>query len=112
MCSKTISDCVEAIIGAYYVGCGLRAALAGLKWLGVDAKIQEELIIQTILSAPAKTYLPKIDVIKMLEAKLGYAFSVQSILLEALTHPSLQESAERYSYQVLVDVILELTLAF
>jgi hypothetical protein len=46
----------------------------------------------------------KVDVIKMLEAKLGYAFSVKGLLLEALTHPSHQESAESYSYQVLVDV--------
>jgi dsRNA-specific ribonuclease len=34
MCSKTISDCVEALIGAYFVGGGLDAAFAFLKWLG------------------------------------------------------------------------------
>jgi endoribonuclease Dicer len=101
MCSKTISDCVEAVIGAYYVGGGFRAALAVLKWLGVDVEVGEELIIQTILSASMRTYIPK--VVEMLEAKLGYAFSVKGLLLEALTHPSHQEWAERYSYQVLVD---------
>lgn len=111
LCSKTISDCVEAVIGAYYVGGGLRAALAVLKWLGVDAEIEDELIIQTILSASMRTYLPKVDGIKMLEAKLGYAFSVKGLLLEALTHSSHQESAERYSYHVSLDVILELYLA-
>jgi endoribonuclease Dicer len=89
----------------------LKAALAVLKWLGVDAEIEEEMIFQTILNAPVKIYLPKINVIEMLEAKLGYAFSVKGLLLEALTHPSQQESSERYSYQVLVDVILELYLA-
>jgi endoribonuclease Dicer len=103
MCSKTISDCVEAVIGAYYVGGGFRAALAVLKWLGVDVEVGEELIIQTILSASMRTYIPKVDVIKMLEEKLGYAFSVKGLLLEALTHPSHQEWPERYSYQVLVD---------
>ncbi|CAM0884261.1 unnamed protein product [Alopecurus aequalis] len=113
MCSKTISDCVEALIGAYYVGGGLRAALAVLKWLGVDAEIEEELIIQTISSASMRTYLPKVDVIKMLEAKVGYAFSVKGLLLEALTHPSHQESAERYSYQrleFLGDAVLDILL--
>ncbi|KAK1669062.1 hypothetical protein QYE76_057221 [Lolium multiflorum] len=113
MCSKTISDCVEAIIGAYYVGGGLRAALYVLKWLGVDADIEEELIIQTILNASMRTYLPKVDVIKMLEAKLGYAFSVKGLLLEALTHPSHQESAESYSYQrleFLGDAVLDILL--
>jgi hypothetical protein len=78
--------------------------VAVLKWLGVDAEIEEELIFHTILSAPVKNYLPKIGVIGMLEAKLGYTFSSKGLLLEALTHPSHQESAESYSYQVLVDV--------
>ncbi|CAM0950731.1 unnamed protein product [Alopecurus aequalis] len=105
MCSKSISDCVEAVIGAYYVEGGLRAALAVLKWLGVDTEIEEELVIQAIMSASVKTYLPKIDVIEMLEAKLGYSFSVKGLLLEALTHPSQQQSLERYSYQVLGDIV-------
>ncbi|XP_044974254.1 endoribonuclease Dicer homolog 3a-like [Hordeum vulgare subsp. vulgare] len=114
MCSKTIADCVEAVIGAYYVGGGLRAALAVFKWLGIDAEIEEELIIQTILSAPVMTYPPKIDV-EMLEAKLGYVFSVKGFLLEALTHSSQQESAERYSYQrleFLGDVVLDILLTW
>uniref|UniRef100_A0ACD5XC55 Uncharacterized protein n=1 Tax=Avena sativa TaxID=4498 RepID=A0ACD5XC55_AVESA len=113
LCSKTISDCVEAIIGAYYVGGGLRAALAVLKWLGVNVEIEEELIIQTILSASMRTHLPKVDEIKMLEAELGYAFSVKGLLLEALTHPSHQESAERYCYQrleFLGDAVLDILL--
>jgi endoribonuclease Dicer len=82
--------------------------VAVLKWLGVDAEIEEELIFHTILSAPVKNYLPKIGVIGMLEAKLGYTFSSKGLLLETLTHPSERELAERYTYQVLVDVILEL----
>ncbi|KAL0407818.1 UNVERIFIED_CONTAM: Endoribonuclease Dicer3a [Sesamum radiatum] len=39
MGSKTISDCVEALIGAYYVGGGLTAALSLMKWLGVEAEV-------------------------------------------------------------------------
>ncbi|PNT71104.1 hypothetical protein BRADI_2g23187v3 [Brachypodium distachyon] len=115
MCSKTISDCVEAIIGAYYVGGGLRAAVAFLRWLGVDAEIEEELIMQTILSASMQTYLPKIDLTEALGAKLGYAFSVKGLLLEALTHPSHQESEERYSYQrleFLGDAALDILLTW
>lgn len=110
MCSKTISDCVEAIIGAYYVEGGLRAAMAVLKWLGINVEIEEELIGQ-FLSASVQTYLPKNDVIEKLEAKLGYVFLMKGLLLEALTHQSLQESAERYSYQVMVDVSIKLNLA-
>ncbi|XP_047049658.1 endoribonuclease Dicer homolog 3a-like [Lolium rigidum] len=113
ICSKTISDCVEAVIGAYYVGGGLRAAVAVLKWLGVDAEIEEELIFHTILSAPVKNYLPKIGVIGMLEAKLGYTFSSKGLLLEALTHPSQRELAERYTYQrleFLGDAVLDILI--
>ncbi|KAM0868260.1 hypothetical protein ACQ4PT_041438 [Festuca glaucescens] len=94
-------------------GGGLRAAVAVLKWLGVDAEIEEELIVHTILSAPVKNCLPKIGVIGMLEAKLGYTFSLKGLLLEALTHPSQPESAERYSYQrleFLGDAVLDILI--
>ncbi|VAH67447.1 unnamed protein product [Triticum turgidum subsp. durum] len=112
MCSKTISDCVEAIIGAYYVEGGLRAAMAVLKWLGINVEVEEELIGQ-FLSASVQTYLPKNDVIEKVEAKLGYVFLMKGLLLEALTHPSLQESAEGYSYErleFLGDAVLDILL--
>jgi endoribonuclease Dicer len=38
--------------------------------------------------------------IEELEAKLKYKFSVKSLLLEAITHPSLQELGVDYCYQV------------
>ncbi|KAG8078817.1 hypothetical protein GUJ93_ZPchr0007g6168 [Zizania palustris] len=113
MCSKTIADCVEAIIGAYYMGGGLRAAMAVLKWLGIGAEIEEDLIVQAISSASLQTYLPKYDVFEMLEAKLGYSFSVKGLLIEALTHPSLQESGAKYCYErleFLGDAVLDILL--
>jgi dsRNA-specific ribonuclease len=36
----------------------------------------------------------------MLEAKLGYSFSVKGLLVEALTHPSQQELGAKYCYEV------------
>lgn len=100
ICSKTISDCVEALIGAYYVGGGLRAAFSVLKWLQIDIKIEEYLIMKAMSSACLRNYLPKVDDLELLETKLGYAFSVKGFLLEALTHPSQQESGATYCYQV------------
>jgi hypothetical protein len=100
ICSKTTSDCVEAIIGAYYVGGGLRAAVAVLKWLHIDVEVEEELITKAISSASMRTYLPKVDLVELLEAKLGYIFSAKGLLIEALTHPSQQESGATYCYQV------------
>ncbi|XP_006645199.1 endoribonuclease Dicer homolog 3a isoform X3 [Oryza brachyantha] len=113
MCSKTIPDCVEAIIGAYYVGGGLRAAMAVLKWLGVESEIEEHLIVQAMLSSSVHTYLPKDDVFEMLEAKLGYCFSVKGLLIEALTHPSQQELGAKYCYErleFLGDAVLDILL--
>nr|CAB3479195.1 unnamed protein product [Digitaria exilis] len=105
ICSKTISDCVEALIGAYYVGGGLRAAFSVLKWLQIDIKIEEDLIMKAMSSACLRNYLPKVDDLELLETKLGYAFSVKGFLLEALTHPSQQESGATYCYQVLGDIV-------
>ncbi|KHG04216.1 Endoribonuclease Dicer -like protein [Gossypium arboreum] len=51
MCSKTISDCVEALIGAYYVSGGLIAALHMMKWLGIDAELDPSLEALTHASA-------------------------------------------------------------
>ncbi|KAG2580123.1 hypothetical protein PVAP13_6NG318200 [Panicum virgatum] len=113
ICSKTISDCVEALIGAYYVGGGLRAAFFVLKWLQNEIEIEEDLIVKAMLSASAWNYLPKVDVVELLEAKLGYVFSVKGLLIEALTHPSQQESGATYCYQrleFLGDAVLDILL--
>uniref|UniRef100_A0A0D9V9B3 Uncharacterized protein n=1 Tax=Leersia perrieri TaxID=77586 RepID=A0A0D9V9B3_9ORYZ len=113
MCSKTIADCVEAIIGAYFAGGGLRAAMAVLKWLGIEAEIEEDLIAQAILSASLQTYLPKDNLFEMLEAKLGYSFSVKGLLVEALTHPSQQKLGAKYCYErleFLGDAVLDILL--
>ncbi|PPR87215.1 hypothetical protein GOBAR_AA33473 [Gossypium barbadense] len=48
MCSKAISDCVEALIGAYYVSGGLIAALHMVKWLGIDAELDPSLVAEVI----------------------------------------------------------------
>ncbi|KAJ4764395.1 Protein Dicer [Rhynchospora pubera] len=101
MCSKTISDCVEALIGAYYIGGGLDAAFAFLKWLDndIDPVIREEAILNAIKTASLRDYAPKIDEIKMIEEKIGYEYSVKGLLLEAIMHPTQQDSAITYCYQ-------------
>ncbi|TVU36101.1 hypothetical protein EJB05_18017 [Eragrostis curvula] len=113
ICSKTISDCVESIIGAYYVGGGLKAAIAVLKWLHIKVEADEELIMEATSSASVRTYLPKVDLVELLEAKLGYVFSVKGLLIEALTHPSQQESGATYCYErleFLGDAVLDILI--
>ncbi|KAB2049914.1 hypothetical protein ES319_A13G209300v1 [Gossypium barbadense] len=56
MCSKAISDCVEALIGAYYVSGGLIAALHMVKWLGIDAELDPSLVAEVINRASLQSY--------------------------------------------------------
>ncbi|MBA0693973.1 hypothetical protein Goari_004309 [Gossypium aridum] len=96
LCSKTISDCVEALIGAYYLSGGLVAALHVMKWLGIDAELDPLVVAEVINQASLRTYVPNYE-IHMIESKVGYNFSVKFFLQEALTHESLHES---YCYQI------------
>lgn len=102
MCSKTIADCVEALIGAYYVGGGHTAALHIMKWLGIDVGLDPPLVHEAINRASIRSYAPKANDIKALELKLGYEFSTQGLLQEAITHVSRQdlELGVCYCYQV------------
>ncbi|XP_050365532.1 endoribonuclease Dicer homolog 3-like [Argentina anserina] len=99
MNSKTIADCVEALIGAYYVGGGLFAALHLMKWLGIDSEAGSSLAVEAITRASLRSYRPKTDELATLEMKLGYEFSVKGLLHEAITHASQQKLGASYCYQ-------------
>ncbi|KAK1288094.1 hypothetical protein QJS10_CPB19g01166 [Acorus calamus] len=113
ICSKTIADCAEALIGAYYVGGGLNAAIPLMKWLGIAVDFEPELVDEAIRIATLRCYLPKASDIEILEFKLRYSFSVRGLLLEAITHASEQESGSGYCYQrleFLGDAVLDLLI--
>ncbi|RLN16547.1 hypothetical protein C2845_PM02G11130 [Panicum miliaceum] len=113
ICSKTLSDCVEALVGAYYVGGGITAALWVMRWFGIDIRCDMNLVQKVKSNASHLCYLSKLKDIEELEAKLKYNFSVKSLLLEAITHPSLQELGVDYCYQrleFLGDSVLDLLI--
>ncbi|XP_054779849.1 endoribonuclease Dicer homolog 3b-like [Prosopis cineraria] len=115
ICSKTISDCVEALIGAYYVGNGLVAALHTMKWLGIGLELDPSLVEEAINKASLRCYVPKANEITALESKLGYEFSCKGFLREAITHASEQELGVGYCYQrpeFLGDSVLGLLLTW
>jgi endoribonuclease Dicer len=56
--------------------------------LQIEIETEEDLTVKTMSSASLWNYLLKVDVIELLEAKIGYAFSVKGLLIEALTHPT------------------------
>ncbi|KAM0930615.1 hypothetical protein ACQ4PT_000868 [Festuca glaucescens] len=102
-----------ALVGAYYVGGGIVAALWVMRWFGIEIKCDRKLVQEVKLNASYICYLPKIRDIEELEAKLKYTFSVKGLLLEAITHPSLQESGVDYCYQrleFLGDSVLDLLI--
>ncbi|CAL8995994.1 unnamed protein product [Prunus brigantina] len=113
MCSKTISDCVEALIGAYYVSGGLPAALHLMKWFHIDAELEPSLVAEAITTASLRTYNPKANEIAILESKLHYEFSTKGLLHEAITHASEQESGVGCCYErleFLGDSVLDLLI--
>ncbi|XP_010541703.1 PREDICTED: endoribonuclease Dicer homolog 3 isoform X2 [Tarenaya hassleriana] len=96
MVSKAISDCAEALIGAYYVSGGLTPALHVMKWLGVDVEFDPKIVDEALNIASLQSYIPKNDELTELQAKIGHEFSVKFLLKEAITHKT---SDEPYSYE-------------
>lgn len=100
--SKNIADCVEALIGAYFVAGGVFGALHLMKWLNIDSELDPSLVAEAISTASLRCYAPKIDEISIVESKIGFEFSVKGLLLEAITHPSCREKEELgFCYQVI-----------
>ncbi|KAF3446126.1 hypothetical protein FNV43_RR11305 [Rhamnella rubrinervis] len=113
MCSKTIADCVEALLGVYYVAGGLPAAIHMMKWLGFDAELEPSLVVEAITTASLRSYIPKANNIATLESKIGYEFSTKGLLQEAITHASEQELGVSYCYErleFLGDAVLDLLI--
>ncbi|CAH8391700.1 unnamed protein product [Eruca vesicaria subsp. sativa] len=94
--SKSVSDCAEALIGAYYISGGLTAALRMMKWLGLDVGFDRELVNEAINRVSLRCYIPKDDELTELETKIRREFSSKFLLKEAITHSSVHES---YSYE-------------
>lgn len=106
MGSKTVADCVEALVGAYYVAGGLAAAIHMMKWLGFDAELELSLVVEAINAASLWSYIPKADDIASLESKIGYEFLTKGLLQEAITHPSVEEQGVCYCYEVVKGAFL------
>ncbi|VFQ64542.1 unnamed protein product [Cuscuta campestris] len=112
--SKTISDCVEALIGAYYVGGGLSSSLKLMKWIGVDIDLDNLPMVNDALKAASlHSYTPTSTAIDSLESKLGYIFSVKGLLLEAITHKTKQGLGINCCYErleFLGDAVLDILI--
>lgn len=85
---KTIADVVEALIGAFLVDSGFKAASAFLQWIGIRVDF-DVLNIHRVCKESYKnmSLSDNID-IAALEKLLGYTFQHKGLLLQALIHPS------------------------
>ncbi|KAH9625475.1 hypothetical protein KSS87_008138 [Heliosperma pusillum] len=113
--SKSIADCVEAIVGAYYVAVGLVGALHVMKWLGIDAELDPGYVDRFTDVASGRSCTQKSDHIITLEFKLGYDFTTKGLLLEAITHATEEKQGVEYSYErleFLGDAVLDLLITW
>lgn len=92
---KTIADIVEALVGAFIVDSGFKAAIAFLKWIGIQVNFKAEQIhnicsassIFVPLASHVDTASCRMD-IEALENLLGYRFVHKGLLVQAFVHPS------------------------
>nr|AJA90765.1 Dicer-like 3 [Ephedra trifurca] len=95
MTSKTISDGIEALIGAYMVGGGLDAAYHVMNWMGIQVMFKPSQLKPVDIHP---NILKKVKITD-LESQIGYVFQNKAVLVEAMTHASAQDIEGRICYQ-------------
>lgn len=85
---KTISDVVEALVGAFLVDSGFKAAIAFLKWIGIQIEFEASLVTDALMASNAYILLADSINISALQNSLGHQFLHKGLLLQALVHPS------------------------
>lgn len=104
MCCKTISDVVEALIGAYSNAEDLSMANKFMSWVGILVDYDKQ-DVESYLGNQKKCVDPDIlgnINIDHLEGILGYHFKNKTLLVEAITHPSKRDSGGGFCYQVIM----------
>jgi endoribonuclease Dicer len=104
MCSKTISDAVEALIGAHLVGGGAIAALEFMKWMNMEVEFERDLAEAAFQRAFVYPSVLRNTNLNGLESLLGYNFQNKALLVEAITHASQQDPEGGCCYQVILKV--------
>lgn len=85
---KTIADAVEALVGAFLVECGFRAAIAFLQLIGIQCDFKASDVYRVLEGSKINMSINEIVNIKALEESLDYTFKHRGLLLQAFIHPS------------------------
>ncbi|KAL9399688.1 hypothetical protein Peur_008649 [Populus x canadensis] len=105
---KTVSDVVEALIGAFLVDSGFKAAIAFLRWIGIKVDFDDSQVIN--ICQASRTYAmlnPSMD-LATLENLLGHQFLYKGLLLQAFVHPSHKNGGGCYQrLEFLGDAVLD-----
>ncbi|XP_058067534.1 endoribonuclease Dicer homolog 4-like isoform X3 [Magnolia sinica] len=85
---KTIADVVEALVGAFIVDSGFKAATAFLRWMGIQVDFEESDVSKACIASKSNLSLTGNIDIASLERLIGYKFLHSGLLLQAFIHPS------------------------
>ncbi|PIA45697.1 hypothetical protein AQUCO_01600137v1 [Aquilegia coerulea] len=85
---KTVADIVEALVGAFIVDSGFKAAIAFLKWVGIEVDFEASQVSSICMAS--NSYMSLINNLdtSALEKSLGYRFVHKGLLVQAFLHPS------------------------
>lgn len=85
---KTIADIVEALIGAFIVDSGFKAAIAFLCWIGIKVDFEASQFTKVCMASTKYVPLKSPTDIAALEKSLDYQFLFRGLLVQAFVHPS------------------------
>lgn len=110
--NKVLADVVEALIGAAYSEGGYDKALKCIEIFGLNL-VLKPLGIRTdsLLAKAASTPAINIPYLQDLEELIGYKFRHQTLLVEAITHPSCESNSPSYQrLEFLGDALLDMVI--
>ncbi|GAB4832726.1 endoribonuclease Dicer [Ancistrocladus abbreviatus] len=89
---KTVADVVEALIGAYIVDSGFKAATAFLRWIGIQVAFEASQVERVCTASARFMAVATGKDIPAIEKSVGYCFLHTGLLLQAFIHPSYNKS--------------------
>lgn len=85
---KTIADVVEALVGAFIVDSGFKAAIAFLRWFGIHIEFEVSQVCHAWTASSRFMSLADRISIPDIEGILGHRFHHRGLILQAFVHPS------------------------
>lgn len=85
---KTVADVIEALIGAFIVDSGFKAATAFLTYLGIQVQFESSQVVNSCTASMSYIPLSAHLNIPSLEDELKHRFIHKGLLLQAFVHPS------------------------